>query len=57
MEEGRQNTAATFGAGYARLQAVKRRYDPDNIFCTHSEHRPRLGWRCLSTVCVLHNRP
>jgi FAD/FMN-containing dehydrogenase len=32
VEEGEQLLRETFGAGYARLQEVKAKYDPDNLF-------------------------
>ena len=31
-EEGDQSVRDTFGANLGRLQSVKRKYDPDNLF-------------------------
>jgi hypothetical protein len=31
---------AALGPGYARLQAVKATYDPDDVFRTHQHVRP-----------------
>jgi FAD/FMN-containing dehydrogenase len=31
-DEGRERAIASFGADYARLQEIKRRYDPANLF-------------------------
>ena len=40
-DEGRARVVASFGeASYARLQALKRRYDPDNVFRTSQNILP-----------------
>ena len=45
-DEGRDRVVASFGAeGYARLQTIKRRYDPDNLFRSNQNIEPRVdGW-------------
>jgi hypothetical protein len=43
-EEGQERVLAAFGpAGYRRLQALKDRYDPDNLFRLNQNVRPS-GW-------------
>jgi hypothetical protein len=40
-DEGQERVIASFGAaGYARLQALKDRYDPDNLFCSNQNVKP-----------------
>jgi FAD/FMN-containing dehydrogenase len=40
-DEGRERVVASFGAeGYARLQALKRRYDPGNLFRSNQNITP-----------------
>jgi FAD/FMN-containing dehydrogenase len=40
-DEGQGRVIASFGeAGYARLQALKDRYDPDNLFCSNQNVKP-----------------
>jgi FAD/FMN-containing dehydrogenase/pimeloyl-ACP methyl ester carboxylesterase len=41
-DEGEERVVASFGAdGYRRLQALKDRYDPDNLFRTSQNVKPR----------------
>ncbi len=40
-DEGEARVIAAFGSeGYARLQALKDRYDPDNLFCANQNIKP-----------------
>lgn len=39
-EEGERLVRDTFGANYARLQAIKRKYDPENLFCFNQNIQP-----------------
>ena len=41
-DEGEDRVVASFGAeGYARLQALKDRYDPGNLFRSNQNIKPR----------------
>ena len=40
MEEGEERIRATYGGNYARLQAIKAKYDPDNFFCVNQNIQP-----------------
>jgi FAD/FMN-containing dehydrogenase len=40
-DEGEQRVRATYGANFDRLAAVKARYDPDNLFRSNRNVRPR----------------
>jgi FAD/FMN-containing dehydrogenase len=40
MEEGQSRVEATYGPNYARLQAIKTKYDPDNLFRVNQNIAP-----------------
>jgi FAD/FMN-containing dehydrogenase len=40
-DEGEERVRATYGANYQRLVEIKERYDPDNLFCSNRNIRPR----------------
>jgi FAD/FMN-containing dehydrogenase len=39
-EEGAERVRAAFGANYARLAAIKNKYDPSNFFRLNQNIRP-----------------
>ena len=41
MEEGSARVEATYGANYARLLAIKAKYDPGNLFRVNQNIAPR----------------
>lgn len=40
MDEGEERVRESFGAHYARMVALKDRYDPDNFFCLNQNIKP-----------------
>jgi len=43
MEEGATRVEATYGANYARLQAIKTQYDPGNLFRVNQNIPPKVA--------------
>ena len=43
MEEGAARVEATYGANYARLQAIKTKYDPENLFRVNQNIPPKAA--------------
>jgi hypothetical protein len=41
MEEGAARVEATYGTNYARLQAIKTKYDPGNLFRVNQNIAPK----------------
>ena len=40
MDEGEERVRATYRDNHSRLAAIKRRYDPDNLFRVNQNVRP-----------------
>ena len=45
MEEGQQRVEATYGPNYSKLQAVKTKYDPGNLFRVNQNIAPAVSER------------
>ena len=43
MEEGSARVEATYGANFARLQAIKTKFDPGNLFRVNQNIAPKGG--------------
>ena len=43
MEEGTARVEATYGANYNRLQAIKAKYDPGNLFRVNQNIAPKAA--------------
>jgi hypothetical protein len=43
MEEGSARVEATYGANYARLEAIKGKYDPKNLFRVNQNIAPKAA--------------
>ena len=42
-DEGEDRVRAAYGANFDRLSAIKRRYDPDNLFRSNRNIPPAAG--------------
>jgi FAD/FMN-containing dehydrogenase len=40
MDEGQERVRAAYRGSYERLAEVKRKYDPDNLFCVNQNIKP-----------------
>jgi hypothetical protein len=40
MDEGEDRIKASYGGNYARLAAIKAKYDPDNLFRVNQNIKP-----------------
>jgi FAD/FMN-containing dehydrogenase len=40
MDEGQERIQASFRDNYGRLAAIKKKYDPTNLFCVNQNIKP-----------------
>jgi FAD/FMN-containing dehydrogenase len=52
MEEGAARVEATYGANYTRLQAIKTKYDPGNLFRVNQNIAPTATGQAVGALPV-----